>query len=64
MPAPGDTCATCRFEDAPEKDAPGVAAVDEVASKLREMPPLERVHAPLYLGNWPGKEEEEQQQGR
>ena len=63
---PGVTCAKCRSAFI-VNNAPGVAAVDEVASKLgrhdapglEEMPPLEPDHAPLYLCNWPNKEEEQ-----
>ena len=60
---PGDTCATCRLDLEAEQDD-GAHCVSCTAYGYRG---YGRVHAPLYLGNWPGKEEEdseEEEQGR
>ena len=56
---PGDTCATCRLDLEAEDLQAEQVAVDN--SRLDN---AERDHQPLvkalYLGNWPGKEVEEQ----
>jgi hypothetical protein len=65
---PGDTCATCRLDRQAEEDLQAeqdnpvllFGAVDN--SRLDN---AERDHQPWvkqdYLGNWPGKKEEEQE---